>query len=151
METPQKNLLSIVSKTLLNRGEEFEWITMPDSKAEKIGLAYVPCELDVPCSFMFTEVKAPASLVLDALFASRVHPEDYFEVGIMLQTLNANQTEGVFVLDVEAGYVYFRQTLSAEGIDLTDEQILRAVMQMEETATRMTRTFARIMSEEFPV
>lgn len=147
---PNKNLLSIVSKMLLSRGEEFEWITMPDSHDEKIGLAYVPCELDVPCSFMFTEAKSPSSLVLDALFASRVLPEDYFEIGIMLQTLNANQTEGVFVLDVEAGYVYFRQTLPAEGIELTDEQVLRAVSKMEETAARMTRTFARIMSEEFP-
>lgn len=149
MET-KKNLLSIVSKLLLSRGEEFEWITMPDAKAEKIGLAYVPCELDLPCSFMFTEVKSPASLVLDALFASKIHPEDYFEIGIMLQTLNANQTEGVFVLDVEAGYVYFRQTLTAEGIELSDEQVLRAVANMESAAARMTRTFARIMTDEFP-
>lgn len=149
MET-KKNLLSIVSKMLLSRGEEFEWITMPDAKAEKIGLAYVPCELDLPCSFMFTEVKSPANLVLDALFASKIHTEDYFEIGIMLQTLNANQTEGVFVLDVEAGYVYFRQTLAAEGVELSDEQVLRAVANMEETAARMTRTFAQIMNDEFP-
>ncbi len=149
MET-KKNLLSIVSKMLMSRGEEFEWITMPDSSAEKIGLAYVPCELDLPCSFMFTEVKAPSSLVLDALFASKIHPEDYFEIGIMLQTLNANQTEGVFVLDIEAGYVYFRQTLSAEDVELSDEQLLRVLSNMEETAVRMTRTFARIMSDEFP-
>ncbi len=145
----KKNLLSIVSKMLLARGEEFEWITMPDRSDEKIGLAYVPFELDTPCSFMFTEVKSPSSLTLDVLFATRVRPEDYLELGIMLQKLNADQREGSFVLDVDAGYVYFRQTLQAEGVELSDTQIAQTVVNMEGIGMRTTQVFARVLAEEF--
>ncbi len=148
MET-QKNLLSIVTKMLRARGEEIEWIPIPDRSDEKIGLAYVPLELDTLCSFMFTEVKTPSSLTLDVLFATHIRHEDYLEVGIMLQELNTNQREGAFMLDVDAGYVYYRQTLMAEGVELTDAQITQAVINMEETGRRMTKVFARWLTDNF--
>lgn len=150
MDKP-KSLLNDVSSFLLKRGEEFEWITMPGDPGDRIGLAYVQFDTSLPCSFMFTEVQKPLTLVLDVLFASRIASQDYAEVGLLLQSLNANQPHGSFMLDMEAGYVYFRQTLVVEGLELSGEQVANAVRNMEATGVDMANTYADIISREFSV
>ena len=76
------NLLAQVRKHLIDLDESYQWVTMgPDS--EKIGLAYLPVtDGDIPCSFMFTELKNPSSLVFDVNFAYRIAPADRAEVSM---------------------------------------------------------------------
>ena len=105
-KTQQPNLLAQVRRHLVSRGEEYQWVTMGP---EKIGLAYLPLDVTgMPCTFMFTELHEPCSLVFDAHFASRIAPEDQAELSQLLLTINANLPEGQLLLDREGGYVYSR-------------------------------------------
>ena len=65
----QPNLLAQVRRYLISHGEDYQWVTM-GKQSEKIGLAYLPSGYDgYPCTFMFTELKEPCSLVFDINFA----------------------------------------------------------------------------------
>ena len=88
------NLLALVRRHLLSRNEDYQWVTM-GPQAEKIGLAYLPVDATgMPCTFMFTELQEPCSLVFDVHFCTRVAAEHRQELGLLLLTLNANLPEG---------------------------------------------------------
>ena len=137
----QPNLLAQVRLHLISRGEEYQWVTMgPDS--EKIGLAYLPVDATgLPCTFMFTELHEPCSLVFDAYFA---------ELSQLLLTLNANLPEGQLLLDRQGGLVYYRLKYVVDDLNVSEEEISNKVRHMEEMGVRMSVTYARIISQEFP-
>lgn len=144
----QPNLLALVRQYLISRNEEYQWITMGN---EKIGLAYLPLEATgMPCTFMFTELHEPCSLVFDVHFTSRVAPEDQQELSMLLLTLNANLPEGQLLLDMEGGYVYYRLKYVVDDFSVSPEEILTRIAHMEATGHNMTATYARIISQEFP-
>ena len=120
--------------------------------AEKIGLAYLPIDTTgMPCTFMFTELQEPCSLVFDVHFGSRVAPEYRQELGMLLLTMNANLPEGQLLLDAEGGYVYYRlKYVPTSGI-ITNEDILKRIAHMEKVGISMTMTYARIIAQEFPL
>ena len=63
----QPNLLALVRQHLITHGESYQWVTM-GAQSEKIGLAYLPVtDTEIPCSFMFTELKHPSSLVFELI------------------------------------------------------------------------------------
>lgn len=146
----QPNLLAQVRRHLMSRGEEYQWITMgPDS--EKIGLAYLPVDTTgVPCTFMFTELHEPCSLVFDVHFASRIAREDLQELSMLLLTLNANLPEGQLLLDMEGGFVYYRLKFVVDDLNISQEEILNRIEHMETMGIRMSMTYARIIAQEFP-
>lgn len=145
------NLLALVRSHLLSKNEDYQWITMGPS-AEKIGLAYLPIDTTgMPCTFMFTELQEPCSLVFDVHFGSRVAPEYRQELGMLLLTMNANLPEGQLLLDAEGGYVYYRlKYVPTSGIT-TNEDILKRIAHMEKVGISMTMTYARIIAQEFPL
>lgn len=147
----QKSLLDYVRSTLLKRGDEFEWITAPTNPAEKTGIAYVQFGAQVPCSFLFMEIADPQTLILDVLFAARVPQERYLEVSLLLQKLNATQTRGSFLLDMDAGYVYFRQSSLIEGIQLGNEQIENLIANLERVGLATIDKYAEVIATEFPI
>lgn len=146
----QPNLLAQVRRHLLSMGEEYQWVTMgPDS--ERIGLAYVPVtDAALPCSFMFTELKEPCSLVIDVNFANRISPADRAEVSMLLLTLNANLPEGQLLLDMESGLVYYRLKFVVTNLDMTEDEILAQIRHMENVGIGMAHTYPRIIMQEFP-
>ena len=146
----QPNLLAQVRLHLISRGEEYQWVTMgPDS--EKIGLAYLPVDATgLPCTFMFTELHEPCSLVFDAYFGARVKEEDIAELSQLLLTLNANLPEGQLLLDRQGGLVYYRLKYVVDDLNVSEEEISNKVRHMEEMGVRMSVTYARIISQEFP-
>lgn len=145
----QPNLLAQVRQYLMSHGEDFEWITMGTDK-QRIGLAYLPyLESDMPCTFMFTELEEPRTLVFDAHFALRVCPEDLQEISLLLTTLNANIPEGHLLLDVDGGFVYYRLKYNPGAEELTTEQFAAQLSHMEDLGVKMAMTYARIISEEF--
>lgn len=146
----QPNLLARVRQHLLNRGEEYEWITMGPN-AEKIGLAYLPIDATgLPCTFMFTELLEPCSLVFDAHFALRIAREDLTELSMLLLTLNANLPEGQLLLDREGGFVYYRLKFVVDDYNMPVEEIDRRIAHMEQMGIAMSVTYSRIISQEFP-
>ncbi len=146
-ETRQPNLLAQVRRYLVGRGEEYQWVTMGP---EKIGLAYLPLDMTgLPCTFMFTELHEPCSLVFDAHFASRIAPEDVQELSELLLTINANLPEGQLLLDREGGYVYYRLKFVVDDLNMTDAEILNKIRHMEEMGVKMSLTYAEIIAQEF--
>ena len=143
------NLLAQVRKHLIDLGESYQWVTMgPDS--EKIGLAYLPAHYNgCPCTFMFTELKDPCSLVFDVNFATRIPEENRKEVAMLLLTLNANLPEGQLLLDIEHGFVYYRLKFVVDDLNISDDEILNRIRRMENQGISMADTYARIISEEF--
>ncbi len=145
----QPNLLAQVRQYLMTNGEDYEWITMGADK-QRIGLAYLPyIGEDLPCTFMFTELEEPRTLVFDAHFALRIAPEDLQEIGLLLTTINANIPEGHLLLDVDGGFVYYRLKYSPGTEEPTTEQFTAQITHMEELGVQMSLTYARIISEEF--
>ena len=146
----QPNLLAQVRRHLIEQKEDYQWRTRgPDS--EKIGLAYLPMSAgEFPCSFMFTELKEPCSLVFDVNFAYRIAPEDRAEVSMLLLTLNANLPEGQLLLDAATGLVYYRLKFVVDDLSISDEEILNRVRHMESVGLNMAHTYPRIITQEFP-
>ncbi len=146
----QPNLLAQVRQYLTNRGEAFQWVTMGPSN-EKIGLAYIPVDATtLPCTFMFTELREPASLVFDVHFAIRIAREDLQELSMLLLTLNANLPEGQLLLDMESGLVYYRLKFVVDDLNITPEEVRNRISHMEAVGISMADTYARIIAREFP-
>lgn len=143
------NLLAHVRQYLISRNEEFEWITMGPNQ-ERVGLAYLPyLGSEEPCTFMFTELRNPSTLVFDAHFTLRVAQEDLPEMSLLLATLNANLREGNFMLDVDGGFVYFRHTYSPDMENFSVELFEKQLEHIENIGVNMRLTYARIIAEEF--
>ena len=122
----------------------------PDS--EKIGLAYLPVtDGDIPCSFMFTELKNPSSLVFDVNFAYRIAPADRAEVSMLLLTLNANLPEGQLLIDMDSGLVYYRLKFVVTDPAISEEDIRKQIKHMEDVGISMAHTYPRIIMQEFPM
>ncbi|MBQ4614682.1 MAG: YbjN domain-containing protein [Akkermansia sp.] len=146
----QPNLLAQVRQHLISRGEDYQWVTM-GSAGEKIGLAYLPVDTTgMPCTFMFTELQDPCSLVFDVHFGSRIAKEDRQELSMLLLTLNANLPEGQLLLDMEGGLVYYRLKYVVDDPDVSPETIRQRIEYMEAMGVRMSMTYARIIAQEFP-
>ncbi len=147
-KTRQPNLLAQVRRHLIDRGEEYQWVTMGP---EKIGLAYLPLDVTgLPCTFMFTELHEPCSLVFDAHFASRIAQEDIQELSELLLTINANLPEGQLLLDRDGGYVYYRLKFVVDDLGMSETEILNKIRHMEEMGVRMSLTYSEIITQEFP-
>ncbi len=145
----QPNLLAQVRRHLIAQGEDYQWVTM-GANSEKIGLAYLPAHYNgCPCTFMFTELKDPCSLVFDVNFATRIPEENRKEVAMLLLTLNANLPEGQLLLDIEHGFVYYRLKFVVDDLNISDDEILNRIRRMENQGISMADTYARIISEEF--
>ena len=147
----QPNLLALVRQHLISHGEAYQWVTM-GANSEKIGLAYLPVtNTEIPCSFMFTELKDPCSLVFDVNFAYRIAPADRSEVSMLLLTLNANLPEGQLLIDMESGLVYYRLKYVVTAPNVSDEDIRAQIKHMEDVGIGMAHTYPRIIMQEFPL
>lgn len=147
----QPNLLAQVRQHLITRGEEYQWVTM-GAGSEKIGLAYLPMDATgLPCTFMFTELHEPCSLVFDAHFASRIAKENLQELSLLLLTLNANLPEGQLLLDYEGGFVYYRLKFVLDDFSISDEEIRSRVAHMEAMGVQISLTYAHILQQEFSI
>ena len=145
------NLLALVRRHLLSRNEDYQWVTM-GPQAEKIGLAYLPIDATgMPCTFMFTELQEPCSLVFDVNFAYRIAPADRAEVSMLLLTLNANLPEGQLLIDMDSGLVYYRLKYIVSNVDVTEEEIRAQIKHMEDVGISMAHTYPRIIMQEFPL
>ncbi|MBE6435158.1 MAG: hypothetical protein IJB64_08065 [Akkermansia sp.] len=145
------NLLALVRRHLLSRNEDYQWVTM-GPQAEKIGLAYLPIDTTgMPCTFMFTELQEPCSLVFDVHFCTRVAPENRQELSMLLLTLNANLPEGQLLLDNDGGFVYYRLKYVPTDNTVSAEEVLKRIAYMEKVGISITATYARIISQEFPL
>ena len=147
----QPNLLAQVRQHLISHGEAYQWVTM-GANSEKIGLAYLPVtNTEIPCSFMFTELKDPCSLVFDVNFAYRISPADRSEVSMLLLTLNANLPEGQLLIDMESGLVYYRLKYVVTDPEVSEEEIRAQIKHMEDVGIGMAHTYPRIIMQEFPL
>ena len=147
----QPNLLALVRQHLISHGESYQWVTM-GAQSEKIGLAYLPVnDTEIPCSFMFTELKDPSSLVFDVNFAYRISPADRAEVSMLLITLNANLPEGQLLIDMESGLVYFRLKYVITDANTSEDDIRARIKHMEDVGISMAHTYPRIIMQEFPL
>lgn len=147
----QPNLLALVRQHLIDHGESYQWVTM-GAQSEKIGLAYLPVtNTEIPCSFMFTELKNPCSLVFDVNFAYRISPADRAEVSMLLLTLNANLPEGQLLIDMESGLVYYRLKYVVSDPATSEEEIRAQIKHMEDVGIGMAHTYPRIIIQEFPL
>ena len=147
----QPNLLAQVRQHLISHGEAYQWVTM-GANSEKIGLAYLPVtNTEIPCSFMFTELKDPCSLVFDVNFAYRIAPADRSEVSMLLLTLNANLPEGQLLIDMESGLVYYRLKYVVTDTDVSEDDIRAQIKHMEDVGIGMAHTYPRIIMQEFPL
>ncbi len=147
----QPNLLAQVRQHLISHGEAYQWVTM-GANSEKIGLAYLPVtNTEIPCSFMFTELKDPCSLVFDVNFAYRIAPADRSEVSMLLLTLNANLPEGQLLIDMESGLVYYRLKYVVTDPDVSEKDIRAQIKHMEDVGIGMAHTYPRIIMQEFPL
>ena len=122
------------------------------AQSEKIGLAYLPVtDTEIPCSFMFTELKQPSSLVFDVNFAYRISPADRAEVSMLLITLNANLPEGQLLIDMENGLVYYRLKYVLNNQNTSEDEIRAQIKHMEDVGIGMAHTYPRIIMQEFPL
>lgn len=145
------NLLAHVRQHLISRGEDYQWVTMGPG-SEKIGLAYLPVDTTgMPCTFMFTELHEPCSLVFDVHFATRVGKDFMQELSMLLLTINANLPEGQLLLDMEGGYVYYRLKFVVSDAEMPEEEIRKKIAYMERMGVGITMTYARIIGQEFPL
>lgn len=147
----QPNLLAQVRQHLISRGEDYHWVTM-GADSEKIGLAYLPVDATgMTCTFMFTELHEPCSLVFDVHFAARVAQADMQELSMLLMMINANLPEGQFLLDCDAGFVYYRLKFVVDDMDIPEEEIRHRIAHMEAMGVSMSQTYARILAQEFSI
>ena len=147
----QPNLLAQVRQYLISRGEEYQWVTMGDNN-EKIGLAYLPLDATgMPCTFMFTELREPCSLVFDVHFASRFDKQDLQELSLLLLTLNANLPEGQLLLDMDGGFVYYRLRYVVDDLNISESEIRNRIAHMEAVGVSMSQTYAQIIDQEFSI
>lgn len=147
----QPNLLAQVRQHLISRGEEYQWVTMGENN-EKIGIAYLPVDsTGMPCTFMFTELREPCSLVFDVHFASRFDKADLQELSMLLLTLNANLPEGQLLLDMEGGFVYYRLKYVLDNLDTPEAEIRQRISYMENIGVAMSQTYAQIIAQEFSI
>ena len=72
------------------------------------------------------------------------------ELAQLLLTLNANLPEGQLLLERQGGLVYYRLKYVVDDLNVTEEEIRNKVHHMEEMGVRMSVTYARIISQEFP-
>ena len=122
------------------------------AQSEKIGLAYLPVtDTEIPCSFMFTELKQPSSLVFDVNFAYRISPADRAEESMLLITLNANLPEGQLLIDMENGLVYYRLKYVLNNQNTSEDEIRAQIKHMEDVGIGMAHTYPRIIMQEFPL
>ncbi len=68
---------------------------------------------------------------------------------MLLLTLNANINEGQLLLDMEAGFVYFRMKFVPNEHNSSPEAIQAEVARMESQGVMMCGSYARIIAEEF--
>ena len=147
----QPNLLAQVRQHLISRGEEYQWVTM-GADSEKIGLAYLPLDATgLPCTFMFTELHEPCSLVFDAHFAARIPQGALQELSVLLLTLNANLPEGQLLLDWEGGFVYYRLKYVLDDLNTPEAEIRKRITHMEAMGVQMSLTYAQILQQEFSI
>ena len=148
---PKKpNRLAHGRQYLIKRGEDYQWITMGPT-SERIGLAYLPMgSADIPCTFMFTELNEPCSLVFDAHFAVRFRREDLQELAMLLLTINANLPEGQLLLDMDGGYVYYRLKFVLDDLNISEAEILNRIEHMDNVGFSMALNYSRIILRELP-
>ncbi len=149
MQENQSDILNEVHGYLVRKGEEFEWITSSTNPQEKIGIAFVQFDSSLPCSFLFTWEKEDEVLTLDVLFASRIPQERHVEMTLILSRLNYTLTKGRFVLDLDGGYILYRQTCCLASLALTHEQVLTLVSNMEKQGLKMAELYANLLEDEF--
>ncbi len=146
----QPNLLAQVRQYLISRGEAYQWVTMGPG-SEKIGLAYIPADAtSLPCTFMFTELREPCSLVFDVHFALRIAREDLEELSMLLLTLNANLPEGQLLLDMDSALVYYRLKYVVDDLNISTDEVRNRIEHMETVGLSMAETYATIIGREFP-
>lgn len=144
------SLLDRVCNILIQRGDEFEWISESGDSARRTGIAYVQYDTMLPTSFLFMEAQTPQTLVLDVLFAAKVPQDKQVEMSLILNKLNEDQLCGDFRLDLNSGYVYFRQSTVVEKMNLTDEQFVQLIFNMERIGLDTAETYAQTLETEFP-
>ena len=150
MEDNQINILNDVRGYLIRKGEEFEWINSSTDPNEKIGIAFVQFDSTLPCSFLFTWDKEEEILSLDVLFASKISVPRQVEMSLILSRLNYTLSKGRFVLDFDGGYVLYRQSASmANGLNLSHEQRLTMISNMERQGLKMAELYASLLEDEF--
>lgn len=149
MEENQTDILNEVRGYLIRRGEEFEWITSATDPREKIGIAFVQFDSTLPCSFLYTWDKDEEVLSLDVLFASKIPVERQAEMTLILSRLNYTLSKGRFVMDMDGGYLLYRQASSIGGLDLSHEQRLTLISNMEKQGLKMAELYASLLEDEF--
>lgn len=142
-------VLERVHDFLMRRGDEFEWVNASENDDRKTGIAYFPYDTMLPCSFMFTEESKPHTLILDVLFAAKVPQERQIEMSLVLGKLNDDQRTGAFRLDMDTGYVYFRQSCLLENMDLTEAQLAQLLRNLDKVGLDMADQYAQVLETEF--
>lgn len=149
MEEKQSDILNDVRGYLARRGEEFEWITSATDPQEKIGIAFVQFDSTLPCSFLFSWERDEEVLTLDVLFASKIPQDRHVEMTLILSRLNYTLSKGRFVLDLDGGYLLYRQASCLGGLNLTQDQRLTLVSNMEKQGLKMAELYASLLEDEF--
>lgn len=149
MET-KPSLLDRVCSILVQRGDEFEWISESGDLSTKTGIAYVQYDTMIPTSFLFTEASNPQTLILDVLFAAKVPQDRHVEMSLILGKLNEDQMCGDFRLDLNSGYVYFHQSVVVEKLNLSAEQFNQLIFNLERIGLDTAETYAQTLETEFP-
>jgi hypothetical protein len=116
----------------------------------KTGIAYVQYDTMIPASFLFTETQNPQTLTLDVLFAAKVPEEKRVEVNIALAKLNDELINGDFRLDTNSGYVYFRQSVIVDKLNLDDKQFAQVIFNLERVGLDTAEVYAQTFESEFP-
>ena len=143
------NVLNETRSYLMRRGEECEWICSATDNQEKIGLAFVQFESSIPCSFLFTWDKDSEVFSLDVIFASKIPEDRHVEMTLIISRLNYTLSKGRFVLDLDGGYILFRQTSCLAGLNLTHEQYQTLITNMEKQGIKMAERYAQLLEDEF--
>ena len=133
----------------MRRGDEFEWVNASPSENTRAGIAYFPYDTVLPCSFMFTEEFKPHTLVLDVIFAAKIPQERQVEISLVLARLNDDQKSGAFRLDMDTGYVYFRQSCLLENMDLTETQLSQLLRNLDKLGLDTADQYAQMLENEF--
>lgn len=149
MEDNQAEILNDVHGYLLRKGEEFEWITSAMNPTEKIGIAFVQFDSTLPCSFFFSWDKEEQVLALDVLFASKIPEERQVEMTLILSRLNYTLSKGRFVMDLDGGFVLYRQSASMGNLSLNQDQKLSLISNMEKQGLKMAELYASQLEDEF--
>ncbi len=149
MET-KPSLLDRVCKILIQRGDDFEWISETGDTSRTTGIAYVQYDTMLPTSFLFMEAPNSQALVLDVLFAAKVSQDKHVEMSLILSKLNEDQMCGDFRLDLNSGYVYFRQSALVDKLNLSDEQFNQLIFNMERIGLDTADMYAQTLETEFP-